>query len=90
MTDTDKNYRPGEYKREFGNFSLSFKFPVVKLLDYQGREEELLKDENVFSLLILAFLGAVEKGEAIDESPAKSKFFPCGDRRTCVMTVVTI
>ena len=24
------------------------------------------------------------------ESPAKSKFFPCGDRRTCVVTVVTI
>ena len=67
MTDTDKNYRPGEYKREFGNFSLSFKFPVAKLLDYQGREEELLKEENVFSLLILAFLGAVEKGEAIDK-----------------------
>ena len=25
-----------------------------------------------------------------DESPAKSKFFPCGDRGTCVVTVVTI
>ena len=67
LTDMDKNYRPGEYKREFGNFSLSFKFPVAKLLDYQGKEEKLLKDKNVFSLLILAFLGAVEKGETIDE-----------------------
>ena len=28
---------------------------------------KLLKDENVFSLLILAFLGAVEKGETIDK-----------------------
>ena len=43
LTDTDKNYRPGEYRMEFGNFSLSFKFPVAKLLDYQGKEEELLK-----------------------------------------------
>ena len=67
LTDTDRNYRPGEYKREFGNFRLSFKFPVAKLVDYQGREEELLRDDNVFSLLILAFLGAVEKGEAIDK-----------------------
>ena len=67
LTDTDKNYRPGEYRREFGNFRLSFKFPVAKLLDYQGNEEKLLKDENVFSLLILAFLGAVKKGETIDE-----------------------
>ena len=67
LTDTDKNYRPGEYRMEFGKFSLSFKFPVAKLLDYQGKEEELIKDNNVFSLLILAFLGAVEKGETIDK-----------------------
>jgi hypothetical protein len=67
LTDTDKNYRPGEYRMEFGKFSLSFKFPVAKLLDYQGKEEELIKDKNVFSLLILAFLGAVEKGETIDK-----------------------
>lgn len=37
----------------------SLTFPVVKLLDYEGREEELETSDNPFALLVLAYIKAL-------------------------------
>ena len=66
LTDKDENYRPDTYEKERWGFSLSFKFPVVKLIDYRGKEEELEKSQNPFAMVVLAFLKSLEEEENED------------------------
>ena len=41
-------------------------FPIVKLLEYQGRESELEKNSNPFALVVLAYLKSLETKKAPD------------------------
>src|SRR5262249_26053270 len=54
LTDDDPGWRPDHYevKKEYSSFRLDFK--PVKLLDWVGREGEMLKDENPVALFGLA------------------------------------
>ncbi len=65
LIDKDVRYKPNEYKRVFCEFELRFRFPVVKLIEYRGKEEELSKEKNPFGLFVLAYLREVEAGRDV-------------------------
>ena len=46
-------------------------FPVVKLLDYRGREKELAANRNPFAVVVLAHLARIEKRDTRDKYRAK-------------------
>ena len=60
LTDTNKNYRPDNYAVEYLGLSLVFKFPLVKIVDYINYNFESQYRENVFALIVQAFLKTLE------------------------------
>jgi hypothetical protein len=46
LADDNPNWRPDSYGDELWGWSVVMQWPVVKLLDYAGREEELGRDRN--------------------------------------------
>ena len=60
LTDENDRFRPEAYRFGFGDFRLEMAFPVVKLLDYRERWEELEKSDNPFSVVVMAHLKAQE------------------------------
>ena len=63
LTDRNPSYRPSKYEFKLNGFRLLMEFPVVKLLDYQRKEEELEKSEDPFGLVTLAWLRSKEGEE---------------------------
>jgi len=63
LGDTSPDWWPQEYLFEEWGFVRSLLFPSVKLLDYDGREQELLAHENPFALLVLAHLQSRKTAE---------------------------
>lgn len=61
LIDTDKNWRPICYREELWGSSVEMKFPIIKLIDYQDRIEELEKSANPFVTVILAQLTTMKK-----------------------------
>jgi hypothetical protein len=59
LGDDRPTWRPSSYRRALWGCSVDFQFPVVKLLDWVGREEELEQSQNPFALFVLAHLKAV-------------------------------
>lgn len=60
LTDRHRRWRPKEYKYEALGTKLSLRFSAVKVLDYQGRWEELEKDRNPFAIVVMAHLRLLE------------------------------
>ena len=58
LTDTHKNFRPSQFSFELAGCEIQFKFPMVKLLDWQDRLDELHHSDNVFALIVAAQLHA--------------------------------
>lgn len=58
LTDDRKNFRPGVYLEHFGDQVLLFRFPTVKLLDFEARRAELESSKNPFAMVVLAHLDA--------------------------------
>jgi len=56
LADDRPQWRPDRYQRQLWGCDLKLKFPVVKLLDYQGRLAELEADPNPFALATAAHL----------------------------------
>jgi hypothetical protein len=56
LTDTHYNWRPTSYSYEFAGCKHTLEFPIVKLLDYEPRMEELLASDNAFGLITAAHL----------------------------------
>ena len=56
LIDRKRDYRPSSWKYERWGFKVEMEFPVVKLLDYEGRENELLESENPFGLVVYSWL----------------------------------
>jgi hypothetical protein len=72
LTDDSKGFRPGRsFRRRAGQVHY-FKFPVVKLLDYESRREELEASTNPFSIVVLAHLEAAKT--ATDEDRFAARF----------------
>jgi hypothetical protein len=54
LGDERKNWRPDRY--DIGGGETLVKFPIVKLLDYQSRLDELESDNNPFAIITIAHL----------------------------------
>jgi len=60
LTDDDPEFRENVYQISRWGFGLRFEFPVVKLLDYRLKWEELERDPNPFAIATMAFLKTLE------------------------------
>jgi len=60
LTDEDDRFRPGPYQFGIGDFHLEMTYPVVKLLDYRERWEDLERNLNPFSVVVMAHLKSQE------------------------------
>ena len=61
LIDSNPEWRPGFYKEELWGSSMEMRFPIIKLIDYQSRIEELEASTNPFASVILAQLATLEK-----------------------------
>jgi hypothetical protein len=60
LTDEAENYRPCRYEISRWGFRLLFEFPIVKLIDYKDRVEELEASQNPFGTIVVAHLKTLE------------------------------
>lgn len=60
LTDRRRRWRPIQYRQTLWGCRLQLRYPVVKLLDYRGREAELEASANPFAVVTLAHLKAQE------------------------------
>lgn len=66
LSDEREEWRPSEFSYELWGSKVRLEFPVVKLLDYRGREQELENHPNLFALIVLAFLKSKETRKNAD------------------------
>jgi hypothetical protein len=60
LGDEESWWRPDTYSSEVLGCEVKFKFPIVKLLDYKEKWEELEEDENPFAVVVMAHLQTQE------------------------------
>jgi len=60
LTDEAENYRPCRYEINRWGFRLLFEFPIIKLIDYKDRIEELEASQNPFGTIVVAHLKTLE------------------------------
>lgn len=65
LGDERRNWRPTTYHCRWGECELTFKFPMVKLLDYELRWSELTTSSNPFAMIVMAHL----KTKATSKNP---------------------
>ena len=67
LADNNKGFRPEKYESCRWQFRLTMEFPSIKLLDYKGREAELEKINNPYSMAVQIHLKLLECGNKIDK-----------------------
>ncbi len=60
LVDDDPAWLPNRYEYSRWGFRTSTEFPIVKLLDYAPKYQELESDPNPFAVVVLAHLKALE------------------------------
>ncbi|MBF0119860.1 MAG: hypothetical protein HQK79_13580 [Desulfobacterales bacterium] len=60
LSDEHPNWKPDSYGYSVLECEVSIKFPVVKLLDYKERWQELEAEKNVFSIVVMTHLKTLE------------------------------
>jgi hypothetical protein len=60
LGDDRKNWLPKAYSYEKLGCGMSFHFPIVKLLDYQDKWDELDQSNNPFAIVVKAHLKSLE------------------------------
>ena len=58
LADDEAGYRPGPYRTGRWGCELEFRFPVVKVLDYERDWEALERDPSPFAVVVMAHLKA--------------------------------
>ncbi|MEB3218949.1 MAG: hypothetical protein VKN72_22310 [Nostocales cyanobacterium 94392] len=54
------NWRPNQFSYNLFGCRVDFQFPIVKLIDYRQRREELEASNNPFAIVVMAHLAALE------------------------------
>jgi hypothetical protein len=67
LADDDPAWRPNRYEYSRWGFRSLVEFPVVKLLDYAPKYQELESDPNPFAVVVLAHLKALETRRSPDQ-----------------------
>jgi hypothetical protein len=60
LGDDRSNWRPGPFRDELWGCEVTFRFPMVKLLDYEPRWLELEASRNPFAIAVMAHLKTKE------------------------------
>jgi len=60
LADDDPKWRPTSFIKEIWGTRKSFEFPIIKLLDYKDRWDELEKSDNPFAIVVMAHLKMLE------------------------------
>lgn len=60
LADDEPGWRPGPYKYDLWGCRGEFEYPMIKLLDFADRTDELEKSDNPFAVAVLAHLKARE------------------------------
>ena len=60
LGDERKSFRPNQFESELWGCEVKFKFPVVKLIDYQQQWSALEDSSNPFATVVMAHLKAQE------------------------------
>ena len=71
LADTTKAFRPNAFRWARWGCEIAFRFPTVKLLDWQARRSELEASNNRFALVVMAQLEAKASVEAEERKAAK-------------------
>ncbi|HWX42809.1 MAG TPA: hypothetical protein VN345_16785 [Blastocatellia bacterium] len=58
LADDSQNWRPHQYRHELWGTETVFRFATTKLLDFDGRWEELEKSKNPFAMVVMSHLKA--------------------------------
>ncbi len=66
LADTTRSFRPTAWHQARWGCELDFRFPVVKLLDWEARWDELEASDNVFALVVMAQIKAKTSRDAIE------------------------
>ena len=61
LIDGDLKWRPNSYSASLWGCSVEMRFPIIKILDFKPKIEELKRSVNLFAPVILAQLAALEK-----------------------------
>ncbi len=56
LGDERINWRPNSYSYSLGGYRIIMKYPIIKLLDYASRWDELGSNSNPFAIIIMAHL----------------------------------
>ncbi len=75
LTDDNPSYRPEEYRRARWGCELRFRYPIVKIIDYRERWQELEKHAHPFALVVMAYLKALEARGNVQERYSWKKYF---------------
>jgi hypothetical protein len=60
LADEHDYFRPDRFEKRFCGFELMFRFPVVKILDYESKWDYLAKVDNPFAVIVMAHLKLIE------------------------------
>lgn len=60
LGDANPSWRPGFFHTDVWGCSTTFRFPVIKLLDWKDRRQELEASNNPFALVVAAHLAVLE------------------------------
>ena len=63
LLDDDPFWRPCSYSQGLWDSKISMEFPIIKLIDYNEKIQELEQSTNPFAIIILAQLAALKKQE---------------------------
>jgi hypothetical protein len=77
LGDPGRKWRPNHYGWSLWGCEMGIRFPVIKLVDYEGREAELEASCNPFALITHAFL-ATRKTQNDDECAGTGSYASCG------------
>lgn len=61
LLDDDPSWRPDNYSESLWDSSITMRFPIIKLIDYNNKIAELEQSTNPFAIIILAQLAALKK-----------------------------
>lgn len=75
LTDTNSNYRPSTFQIARWGFQLFFQIPIIKLIDYQEKWEELEQNSNPFAIVVRAFLKTLATQGSVQERYSRKKRF---------------
>ena len=75
LTDTNPNFRPNEYNRSRLGCEAILRYPLVKIIDYRNRIDELEASANPFAIIVKAFLKTLEtEGQVQERYKWKKRF----------------